>query len=177
MRLTAEQRRRVLSHPAGWIASGLGAGLAPVAPGTVGSLVALPLYVAMERAHPLLPWIGIGVGFAIGSWAASRVIRTLGIEDPGVVVVDEFVGQWLTLALMSAALRVLPERLAEPSTAAVLVVAFLLFRLCDIVKPWPASWADRSLEGGFGAMLDDAFAGIWAGLLAVAALFALPLLR
>jgi phosphatidylglycerophosphatase A len=170
MPLSPEQRRAVLRHPAGWIASGFGAGLSPFAPGTVGSLVALPLYVLLNAAHPLLPWLAIGLGFAVGTWAAGWVIRRIGVEDPGVVVVDEFVGQWLALAMVDAALRQFPAALPAPSTLALLLVGFLLFRLCDIVKPWPASWADRQLHGGFGAMLDDAFAGLWAGALAILAL-------
>jgi phosphatidylglycerophosphatase A len=167
MPLSAEQRRAVMRHPAGWIASGFGAGLSPLAPGTAGSLVALPIYVLLHAAHPLLPWLAIVVVFGVGTWAAGWVIRRIGIEDPGVVVVDEFVGQWLALALVDAALRQFPGALHAPSTLALLVVCFLVFRLCDIAKPWPASWADRELHGGFGAMLDDAFAGLWAGVLAI----------
>lgn len=170
MPLSSDQRRAVLRHPAGWIASGFGAGLSPFAPGTAGSLVALPIYVLLHAAHPLLPWLAVVLGFAVGTWAAGWVIRTIGIEDPGVVVIDEFVGQWLALAIVDAALRQFPGTLPAPSTLALLLVGFLLFRLCDIVKPWPASWADRRLHGGFGAMLDDAFAGLWAGLLAIVAL-------
>jgi phosphatidylglycerophosphatase A len=170
MPLSAQQRRAVMRHPAGWIASGLGAGLSPVAPGTAGSLVALPIYVLLHATHPLLPWVAIVLGFIVGTWAADWVIRRIGIDDPGVVVVDEFVGQWLALALVDAALRQFPAALHAPSTLALLLVCFLVFRLCDIAKPWPASWADRALHGGFGAMLDDAFAGVWAGALAIVAL-------
>lgn len=156
--------------PAFWIASGFGSGLSPIAPGTAGSLVALPLYLWLAQGPAWLPWLAIVGGFALGTWAAGRVIRRIGVEDPGVVVIDEFVGQWLALALVDLALRLFPGGLAEPSTLALLAVAFLLFRLCDIAKPWPASWADRALDGGFGAMLDDLFAGLWAGVLMVAAL-------
>lgn len=173
---TAAQRRLLLRDPAFWIASGLGSGLAPVAPGTAGSLLALPLYLLLAQGPAWLPWLAIGAGFALGTWAAGRVIRILGVEDPGVVVIDEFVGQWLALALVDLALRLFPGALAVPSTLALLGVGFLLFRACDIAKPWPASWADRALDGGFGAMLDDLFAGLWAGLLAIAALAVVPLL-
>ena len=173
MRLTPAQRRLVLSHPAGWIASGFGSGLVPFAPGTAGSLAALPLFVLMQQWHPLLPWLGIVGGFAIGTWAADWLIRRIGIEDPGVVVIDEFVGQWLALALIDAFIRWGADRLQPPSTFAVLIVGFVVFRLCDIVKPWPASWADRSLHGGFGSMLDDALAGLWAGALGILALYLL----
>jgi phosphatidylglycerophosphatase A len=176
MALTADQRRLLLREPAAWIASGGGAGFFPFAPGTAGSLVALPLYLLLQLAHPLLPWLAIVGGFALGTWAAGRVIRRLGVEDPGVVVIDEFVGQWLTLAIVDAALRAMPGALATPSTIALLGAGFLLFRICDIAKPWPASWADRTLDGGFGAMLDDAFAGVWAGLLMVVALALVPML-
>lgn len=170
MPLDATQRRLLWREPAFWIASGFGSGLSPFAPGTVGSLVALPLYVLLAQGPAWLPWLAIVLTFALGTWAAGRVIAVLRIEDPGVVVVDEFVGQWLALALVDLALRLYPGGLAAPSTLALLGVGFLLFRLCDIVKPWPASWADRALDGGFGAMLDDAFAGLWAGVLMVAAL-------
>ena len=177
MALTTDQRRLLLREPATWIASGGGAGFSPFAPGTVGSLVALPLYVLLAQGPAWLPWLAIVLGFAIGTWAADRVIRRIGVEDPGVVVIDEFVGQWLALAIVDAALRAFPGALATPSTLALLGAGFLLFRICDIAKPWPASWADRELDGGFGAMLDDAFAGLWAGLLMVIALALLPLLR
>lgn len=177
MALTPEQRRVLLREPAAWIACGGGAGLFPFAPGTFGSLLALPLYLLLQLGHPLLPWLAIGAGFAAGTWAAGRVIARLGVEDPGVVVIDEFVGQWLALALVDLALRMHPDALAAPSTAALLAAGFLLFRICDIAKPWPASWADRTLDGGFGAMLDDLFAGLWAGVLLVAALAVAPLLR
>lgn len=173
MRLTPTQRRALLSHPAGWIASGFGSGLSPFAPGTVGSLVALPLFVLMQQAHPLLPWLGIVGGFALGVWAAGWVIRAIGAEDPGVVVIDEFIGQWLTLAMLDAFIRWGADADQPPSMLAVLLVGFVLFRLCDILKPWPASWADRHIHGGFGSMLDDAFAGLWAGGLGILALWLL----
>lgn len=173
MRLTPTQRRALLSHPAGWIASGFGSGLSPFAPGTMGSLVALPLFVLMQQAHPLLPWLGIFGGFVLGVWAAGWVIRAIGAEDPGVVVIDEFVGQWLTLAMLDAFIRWGADSSQPPSTFAVLLVGFVLFRLCDILKPWPASWADRKLHGGFGSMLDDALAGLWAGGLGILALWLL----
>jgi phosphatidylglycerophosphatase A len=166
---TPARIRPSLRDPATWIASGFGCGFVPGAPGTVGSLVAVPLFVAIQRLHPFAIWTAIALVFAIGTWAASRVIRALGREDPGVIVIDEWVGQWLTLALLDLATRTLG--VALPSTWAMLAVGFVLFRICDIAKPWPASWADRQVEGGFGTMLDDAFAGLWAGVLASAALW------
>jgi phosphatidylglycerophosphatase A len=170
-------RAQVLADPAGWVASVAGAGLSPWAPGTVGSLVALLPWWGMVGVQWWLPWLVIPVVFALGVWASSAVIRRLGVEDPGVIVIDEVVGQWLALSLVDLALRVAPWPLLVPSTLALLLAGFLVFRLCDILKPWPASWADRKLDGGFGAMVDDALAGVWAGVLVVVTLSVIPALR
>lgn len=162
--------RAALRDPAVWIASGFGAGFAPFAPGTVGSAVAIVPYLGLRLAGSGWVLLASVVVFAIGVRAAQRVIDRLGREDPGLVVIDEWVGQWLTLAIMEGAVAMLAPRLGTPPLALILGTGFVLFRICDIVKPWPASWADRALHGGFGAMLDDAFAGIWAGALGVALL-------
>lgn len=137
-------------HPATLIATWFGAGRLPWVPGTWGSLAALPFAWAIAGlfgARALL--IAAAVLFVIGWWAAHRVARVSGIQDPGSVVVDEVVGQWLTLAITP------PDLLAY-------VAGFLLFRLCDIVKPWPARWIDRNVHGGFGIMADDVVAAFYA---------------
>jgi phosphatidylglycerophosphatase A len=154
MKLDAELRRAVLAHPAGWIASGFGSGFSPFASGTVGSAVELIPWIALRDLE--WPWylVAIAVAFAIGVWSADRVIRVLRIEDPGVVVWDEFVGQWIALLPLVVAPRGWPW----------IVAGFVLFRVFDVWKPWPASWADRSVKGGFGTMLDDVFAGVYAAL-------------
>lgn len=159
----------LLRHPAGWIASGLGGGYAPIAPGTVGSLIALLPWLLFALWHPLAAWAAIAIVFAIGIWASGWVIRELGREDPSVVVIDEWAGQWLALSLIDLGLRFIPG-LYAPSMWAFLVLGFIAFRVCDIAKPWPASWADREVSGGLGAMLDDLLAGVWAGLLGVVVL-------
>ena len=159
MTLDASQRRAILAHPAGWIASGFGSGLAPVASGTVGSAVALIPWLALRLLD--WPWYlaATVAAFALGVWASGVVIAKLGVEDPGVIVWDEFVGQWIALAPLVVAPRGWPW----------IVAAFVLFRAFDVWKPWPASWADRQVKGGFGAMLDDVIAGAYAGIaLAVA---------
>lgn len=141
--------RRLRHLPAFWIASGGGIGLVPVAPGTFGTLLALLPWLAL-RHLPLWAYLAVILGaFAIGVWAANRVIAVLGEEDPGVVVWDEFIGLWITLALV-------PTGWQWP------LLGFALFRLFDIWKPWPVSWADQKIKGGFGAMLDDALAGLFA---------------
>lgn len=141
--------RIVLRHPAGWIATGLGSGLSPRAPGTVGSLVAVAPWLWL-RGLPLPLYLAVVLaGFALGVWAANWTIRRIGREDPGLVVIDEFVGLWIAL-------------IALPDGWAWLLAGFALFRLFDIAKPWPVGWADRKIKGGLGTMVDDAIAGLYA---------------
>lgn len=154
MALSAQQRRLVLSHPAGWIACGFGTGLSPVAPGTVGSAAALLPYLWL-RELPLGVYLGVVLAvFVLGVLVSHILCRRCAVEDPGFIVIDEFVGQWLALAL------------APPGWAWILV-GFSLFRLFDVWKPWPVSWADRNVDGGLGVMLDDALAGVLAALVLV----------
>ncbi|HET8898830.1 MAG TPA: phosphatidylglycerophosphatase A [Rhodanobacteraceae bacterium] len=153
MSLDAAQRRALLSSPAGWLALGLGAGLSPWAPGTVGSLAALLPWLALRQ----LPWPGylavLVLAFVLGVWACGKAGKAIGVADHGAYVWDEFVGQWLAL---------LPC-LWLPGWWWV-ALSFGLFRLFDILKPGPVGWADRACHGGFGVMLDDALAGLMAAL-------------
>ncbi len=159
MRLDAAQRRALLRDPAGWIATGFGAGLSPLAPGTVGSAAALLPWLALRE----LPWFGvlasIVVVFVLGIWASKRVIERLSIHDPGCIVIDEFVGQWLALLPLSL--------LTHQHSWLWLAGGFGLFRLFDVWKPWPVSWADRRVKGGLGVMLDDVIAGAMGALVMV----------
>ncbi len=177
MNTTSTSNITLLRHPHGWIATGLGSGLAPWAPGTFGSIAALVPYVLLRQHAWWWVWIAIVVLFALGARAGDWVIARLGREDPGAIVVDEWVGQWLTLALMDLALRHAPGTWIVPSNLAFLAVGLIAFRVCDITKPWPASWADRRLHGGFGTMLDDVFAAIWAGLLGAGALYVVSVIK
>src|SRR6188472_867971 len=97
MRLDASQRRAIFAHPAGWIASGFGSGFSPFASGTVGSAVALIPWLALRELDLMFYVLVLVAAFALGVWASDIVIRRLGIEDPSVVVWDEFVGQWIAL--------------------------------------------------------------------------------
>jgi len=137
-------------HPAFLISTWFGAGLLPVAPGTWGSAAALPfawLIVALGGQWALL---GASLAaFIIGIWAAEIYGRRSGLKDASPIVIDEVAGQWLTLV-------------PAPLDPLIYLAGFLLFRAADIVKPWPANWADRSLDGGLGVMLDDVFAGLYA---------------
>lgn len=154
MRLDASQRRSLLAHPAGWLASGFGSGLSPNAPGTVGSAAALlPWFALRELPLPVFV-LALVLAFAFGVWVSNIVIAQLHIEDPGVIVWDEFVGQWIALAPLLWFTRTWPW----------IIAAFVLFRLFDIWKPWPVSWADRRIKGGLGVMLDDVIAGAYAAI-------------
>ncbi len=142
------------------LATGFGAGLLPGAPGTWGSLAALPFAWAI-RAHCGIPGLAVAAGlvFVAGWWAAAAVIKAGTAKDPAWVVIDEVAGQWLAL-------------LPAPLDPLAYALAFLLFRLFDIWKPWPVRWADRRVGGGLGVMLDDTLAAAYAAL-ALSALLAL----
>lgn len=131
------------------LATFFGAGYSPIAPGTAGSLAAIPLLVLLRVAAPA--WIEgaiIVVLFALGVWSASATERLLGCEDPGPVVIDEVVGMLVTM-------------IGLPLTWPAVVAAFLAFRIMDIVKPYPAGRLER-LGGGWGIMADDVAAGVYA---------------
>jgi phosphatidylglycerophosphatase A len=135
-----------------------GAGLLPVMPGTWGSLAALPCAWAIRSLSGVSELaITAIIVFAVGCWAAGALAKTSGVKDPGAIVIDEVVAQWVVL---------LPAPLDPVSYAA----AFLLFRIFDIWKPWPARWADRRVHGGLGIMLDDLLAAVYAVLVFLAAL-------
>ncbi|MBV9521937.1 MAG: phosphatidylglycerophosphatase A [Alphaproteobacteria bacterium] len=138
-------------HPAVLLATWFGAGLLPKAPGTWGSLAALPFaWLIAWLAGQTGLFIATLLVFLLGWWAAAAVCRAGGARDPGAVVIDEVAGQWLVLA-------------AAPRTLLFYAAGFLFFRIADILKPWPASWADRAMHGGLGIMLDDVVAAAYAG--------------
>ena len=152
----------LLAHPWGWVASGLGSGLSPWAPGTVGSAVAVGLFVLSGALA--WPWwwhlLVLAVAFGLGVLASDWTCRALTTDDASAIVMDEWVGQWLTLAV-GAAFWPFGGGWMTPAFYA---TAFLLFRIADILKPWPASLADRTLHGGFGAMFDDLLAALYSAL-------------
>jgi phosphatidylglycerophosphatase A len=143
------------------LASVFGAGYAPVASGTVGSFVTV-LAIWLLPLTPLRILVALVVVTLIGTWSGSRVERVLGTKDPGVIVIDEVAGMLLSVILL-------------PPTIPVLVTAFLLFRLFDIWKPFPAR-ESQALTGGVGVMVDDLIAGLYALVLVLGAraLFGFP---
>jgi len=130
-----------------------GCGHVPVAPGTAGTLGAIPLYLALRPHGPIAVAATAVVITLVGIWAAGRVERRLGGKDPQIVCVDEVAG-------------VLVAWVAAPPTFAGLAVGFIAFRVFDQFKPWPARAAER-LRGGLGIMLDDVAAGAWAAIVLV----------
>ena len=143
------------------ILSWFGCGLSPRAPGTVGSLGALPLGAALQWSFgpAVLVYAAMALFFA-GWWIAAVHLRDgFDGEDPQWIVVDEVVGQWIAMA-------------ALPLHPLTLILAFALFRLFDIAKPWPVSWADTRVGGALGIMLDDLLAGLYAAIAAYGTLSA-----
>lgn len=145
------------------LASVFGAGYAPVASGTVGSLVTVVAIWLLPLTRLRIA-VALVVVTLIGIWAGSRVERVLGRKDPGVIVIDEVAGMLLSVILLPL-----------PPTIPVLITAFLLFRLFDIWKPFPAR-ESQALTGGVGVMVDDLIAGVYALVLVLGAqaLFGFP---
>lgn len=139
-------------HPASLVATGFGLGRLPMAPGTWASLAALPLAWLI---HEFAGIAGIAVAgivlTLIGIWASQVYVVHQRAQDPGEIVVDEIAAQLLVLTVV-------------PLSLFSMALGFVLFRLFDIVKPWPVSWADRSVKGGLGVMLDDLLAAAYAAL-------------
>jgi phosphatidylglycerophosphatase A len=156
MRIARLPEGRRLSEPMTAIATFGGVGLLPLAPGSWGALAAMPLGWLLAFAGG---WVALLIGAAVASvvgWiAAERYVKATGREDPPEIVIDEVAAQWLALTVV-------------PVTLTAYAVAYLVFRLFDTLKPWPASWADGELEGGAGVMLDDLFAGVYAAIVLLA---------
>jgi phosphatidylglycerophosphatase A len=142
--------RFLLAHPAHFIALGLGTGMAPVAPGTVGTLLAYPIYHLMVVSQ--LGTAGLAavtaVFFLIGVWACAVTGRAMGIADHSSMVWDEVVAMLLILIVI-------------PPQTGWWIAAFFVFRFFDVVKPPPIRHFDRTLKGGFGVMFDDILAAFY----------------
>ncbi|MGR3984363.1 MAG: phosphatidylglycerophosphatase A [Gammaproteobacteria bacterium] len=142
--------RDVFRSPAHFFALGFGSGLSPWAPGTFGTLAALPFFFALHALGAAAYFLAVLAAFFIGIRMCARTAESLGHHDHSAIVWDEMVGLWVTLFLI------------PPSWSAVLA-GFVLFRLFDVVKPWPIRQSER-LGGGAGIMLDDLLAGLLANL-------------
>jgi phosphatidylglycerophosphatase A len=141
--------RFLLSHPAHFIALGFGSGLAPWAPGTFGTLAAIPLFCALQLANLPVQLLLVVAAFLLGIWACGLTGRHLGQHDSGHIVWDEIAAFLLVLTF-------------TPAGPLWMLYAFALFRLFDILKPFPIGWLDATVKGGLGVMLDDLLAAGYA---------------
>jgi phosphatidylglycerophosphatase A len=140
----------LVGHPAHLLAFGFGSGLSPVAPGTLGTLVGFPLYwLLFSFLSPALILALLFAGFVLGIWICGRTGTALGVSDHGGIVWDEIIAFMLVLTFV-------------PLDIVWWLAAFALFRLFDIWKPFPISYFDRTVKGGFGVMLDDLLAAGYA---------------
>jgi len=151
-----------LWHPVHFLALGLGSGMPRFMPGTWGTVAAVAIFMLAYAFFGVFSWpwhLGICVIAAlVGIYLCGKTAGVLGVHDHSGIVWDEFVGFWLTMFLV-------------PVTWYWLLAAFVLFRIFDILKPWPINWADKKVHGGAGIMLDDIIAAIYAWLCIQAALF------
>lgn len=128
---------------------GFGSGLLPIAPGTWGTLAAIPLYFLIKDFNPYLYCLIVVIAFIGGCRICETICNESGVHDYSGIVWDEVVGFMITLFLV-------------PPGAIWIVVGFLLFRFFDVIKPWPIKQVDAKVSGGFGVMFDDVLAGVYA---------------
>lgn len=139
----------VWRDPVHWLAFGFGTGAFPKAPGTVGTLAAIPIYLLISDLEPVW-YLLLLIGFTlIGIYLCGKTSDDIGVKDHSGIVWDEITGYLLTMFM-------------APQGWLWIVLGFVYFRVFDIFKPWPISWLDRRVEGGLGIMLDDLLAGIFA---------------
>ncbi len=144
--------KNIWKKPVYLLATGFGSGLSPIMPGTCGTIIAIPIYLLLN----LLPWMYylsiLGVMIIAGFVICGIVERQTKIKDNPSIVWDEIVGYLLTMAFM-------------PTSWRYIIIGFILFRIFDIWKPWPVSWVNDNMRGGFGVVIDDLLAAVYAGLL------------
>ena len=138
-----------MKNPVHLLAFGFGSGLSPKAPGTMGSLAAIPFFLLMQDLSSTYYLLILLAASLVGVYLCGKTADDLGVHDHPGIVWDEFVGYWLTMFM-------------APSGWLWVVIGFVLFRIFDILKPWPISWLDKRVAGGFGIMVDDLLAGVFA---------------
>ena len=143
---------QLLRSPTLLLAFGFGSGLSPKAPGTFGTLMALPFWWLLQPLPPLWYLGVVAVATVVGFYLCGAASRALGVHDHGGIVWDEMVGYWLTMFM-------------APAGWGWALYGFALFRLFDIAKPPPIGWVDRRVHGGVGIMLDDILAAVYAALI------------
>ena len=148
-----------LTNPIHLLAVGLGSGMSPIMPGTMGSAMAIPLWLLFNGLQPYLYWVLIVVAFIFGCFLCQKTSDDTHTHDSGHIVWDEFVGMWITLFFI-------------PQISVLwIAIAFFAFRVFDMAKPWPIRWFDKRVPGGFGIMVDDVIAAIFSSLTVYALTF------
>ncbi len=140
----------LLLDPRHFLSFGFGSGLSPWAPGTMGTIAAIPPYILLSQLELVAYIVIVIAGFLIGIYLCDFSSQALGVHDHGGIVWDEFIGLWITMIAV-------PELNWQW-----ILTGFVLFRIFDIVKPWPVKLADKRIAGGFGIMIDDVLAGLYA---------------
>jgi len=141
--------KSIWSNPVHFLAFGLGTGAAPYAPGTVGTLLGIPLVLLLAQWPLWIYLVAIVALFGFGVWICDKTSKDIGVHDHSGIVIDEVVGYATVM-------------IAVPVNLWTLLAGFVLFRFFDIVKPWPIRWLDKQVKGGFGIMIDDVLAGLFA---------------
>ncbi len=139
----------LLANPVQMLAFGFGSGLAKKAPGTVGTLTALPMYYLLMQFSAETYLIVLVLVAVSGVWICGKAAEQIGVHDHGGIVWDEMAGYLLTMYWATFSWQNM-------------LLGFVLFRLFDILKPWPIGWLDQHVDGGFGIMVDDILAGLMA---------------
>tara|TARA_R110001583_G_scaffold54126_5_gene166176 strand:- start:248 stop:718 length:471 start_codon:yes stop_codon:yes gene_type:complete len=139
----------LLKNPVHLLSVGFGSGLAPKAPGTFGTIAALPIWYGLQFLPPAYYVLVLILAFVLGVYLCGATADALGVHDHGGIVWDEFVGLWIALFMV-------------PMHITWIALGFVLFRLFDIWKPWPIRVLDAKVHGGFGIMIDDVLAGVYA---------------
>jgi phosphatidylglycerophosphatase A len=147
----SDKNRKIYLHelkdPVVFIAMGFGSGLSPKAPGTAGTLMTVPLVYFLQQQSLLVYALVTLFVVLTGSWVCGYAAKKLQVHDHSGIVYDEVAGFLITMFMM-------------PQSGALMIAGFILFRFFDAVKPWPISWFDKNLQGGFGILLDDVIAGL-----------------
>lgn len=153
-----DPRSRIkLSNPWHLLAVGFGSGLSKIVPGTMGTLASLPFYLLLVQLPVVLYCIVVVLAAILGVTICQKTSDDMQVHDHGAIVWDEFVGFWITMS-------VVPMMGLAVYDWKIIATGFVLFRLFDMVKPWPISLLDRHVHGGFGIMIDDVLAGIFSAI-------------
>ncbi|WP_394129576.1 phosphatidylglycerophosphatase A [Shewanella maritima] len=142
-------KRLSLSNPIHFLALGFGSGLAAKAPGTFGTVAAIPVFLLLAQLSLPMYLLATFISIVIGIYICDKAAKDMQVHDHGAIVWDEVAGLLITL-------------IAVPAGWQWLLLGFVLFRFFDILKPWPIKWLDAKVHGGFGIMIDDVLAGIFA---------------